>query len=59
MNYPRIPYLSTRVRSDEVQRLIVYSNVSWVYSGATVFTGNKYQNLPQLRETADNTERYT
>jgi hypothetical protein len=28
------------------------------YSSAPVSTGNMFQDLPQLRETADNTERY-
>jgi hypothetical protein len=30
-----------------------------VYSSATVFVGNVFQDLPWLHETADNTERYT
>jgi hypothetical protein len=29
-----------------------------MYSGAPVSTGNTFQDLPQLRETADNTESY-
>jgi hypothetical protein len=29
------------------------------YSSAPVSTGNTFQDLPRLRETADNTERYT
>jgi hypothetical protein len=29
-----------------------------VYSIASVFTGNTFQYLPRLNETADNTERY-
>ena len=28
------------------------------YSSAPVSTGNTFQDLPRLRETADNTERY-
>jgi hypothetical protein len=37
--------------------------VSWPkfvprYSSASVSTGNTFQDLPRLRETADNTERY-
>jgi hypothetical protein len=28
------------------------------YSGAPVSTGNTFQDLPRLRETADNTERF-
>jgi hypothetical protein len=30
-----------------------------MYSSAPVSTGNTFQDLPWLRETADNTERYT
>jgi hypothetical protein len=29
-----------------------------VYRCAPIFAGNKFQDLPRLRETADNTERY-
>jgi hypothetical protein len=29
------------------------------HTSAAVCTGNTFQNLPLLRETADNTERYT
>jgi hypothetical protein len=29
-----------------------------LYSSARVSKGNTFQHLPQLRETADNTERY-
>jgi hypothetical protein len=29
-----------------------------MYSSAPVPTGNTFQDLPRLRETADNTERY-
>jgi hypothetical protein len=29
-----------------------------IYSSAPVFKGNRFQELPRLRETSDNTERY-
>jgi hypothetical protein len=29
-----------------------------IYNSAPVFTVNTFQDLPRLRETADNTERY-
>jgi hypothetical protein len=29
-----------------------------MYSSAPIFMGNMFQDLPRLRETADNTERY-
>jgi hypothetical protein len=29
-----------------------------IYSSAPVYAGNIFQDLPRLRETADNTERY-
>jgi hypothetical protein len=28
------------------------------YNSSTVFTGNRFQDVPRLRETANNTERY-
>jgi len=31
----------------------------WEYRRTPVSTGNTFQDLPRLRETADNTERYT
>jgi hypothetical protein len=38
--------------------LIYRISDSRIYVSAPVFTGNTFQDLPRLRETADNTKRY-
>jgi hypothetical protein len=42
-----------RVTTVAVQNQIIIK-----YSSAPISTGNTFQDLPRLRETADNTERY-
>jgi hypothetical protein len=44
---------------DGLRNLTILSRLpSTQYSSAPVFTGNMFQDLPRLRETADNTDRY-
>jgi hypothetical protein len=42
----------------DVQNVLHKRDVTGEYSSAPVYTGKKFQDLPQLGETADNTERY-
>jgi hypothetical protein len=37
---------------------VINENTLQIYSSAPVFTGNTFQDLPRIHETADNTERY-
>jgi hypothetical protein len=41
-----------------MENITTKGTVTNMYSSAAVSTGNSFQELPRLRETADNTERY-
>jgi hypothetical protein len=51
-------YCNEQVRAYTVSRVIVYNTKFCKYSSAPIFMCNTFQNLPQLRETMDNTKRY-
>jgi hypothetical protein len=44
--------------TSEVASFLTATICHEIYSSAPVSTGNTFQDLPRLRETADNTERY-
>jgi hypothetical protein len=41
------------------KKCYLFINIIYNYRFSPVFTGNTFQDLPRLSETADNTERYT
>jgi hypothetical protein len=53
------PLLSSAVSLHTIQLSKLLPLWAAVYSSAPVFTGNTFQDLPRLLETANNTERYT
>jgi hypothetical protein len=53
----------TPLRTSPISELYIYTHTHvlfkyYIYRRTAVSTGNTFQDLPRLRETADNTERY-